>query len=240
MSEIIDINTFFGPHPAATSDLSVDDLIGLMHKHSVKLCCTLSTIGLLLDHNAGNSTTRSACADSDSLAPVATINPIAFFGGESKQHSFKTDGFKMVRFFPWLQDWDSEFAPFKHVASVLSADKIALMVDLNRTGMATHVVESLRDYDAPIILAGITDRMLSEAIVLMRSRSNIFVETSALLATGAIKLAAESVGAERLLYGSGAPARPMASGLAALKYSGLTEDQKSLVLGGNARRVLVL
>ena len=49
MSDIIDINTLFGPLPAAASDLTVDDLMGLMGRHSVKSCCTLSTIGDVLE-----------------------------------------------------------------------------------------------------------------------------------------------------------------------------------------------
>jgi predicted TIM-barrel fold metal-dependent hydrolase len=240
MSEIIDVNTLFGPLPASASDLSVDDLVGLMKEHSVSLCCTLSTIGVLLDHNAGNSATKAACSESSSLVPVTTINPLAFFGGDGPHNRSEAVGFKMVRFFPRLQGWDVDYAPFALAAEAFGREKLPLMLDVDQSGMATRAVDRLNDYPGPVILAGIVDSTVSEAIVLMRSYSNVYVDTSGLLATGAIKLVAESVGAERILFGSGAPAKPMASGLAVLKYSGLSEEHTRLILGGNAKRLLVL
>src|SRR5215468_11050422 len=112
MSEIIDINTLFGPMPAAASDLSVEELAALMKRHSVSAGCTLSTVGLLLDHNSGNSATRAACAENRALIPVATINPLSFFGTEGPHLRFKQDGFRLVRFFPVAQCWDVEHAAF--------------------------------------------------------------------------------------------------------------------------------
>src|ERR687884_451931 len=112
MDEIVDINTLFGPWPAAASDLSVEDLAGLMHRHGVGTCCTLSTVGLLLDHQAGNAATRAACAENPRLAPVATINPQCYFGGDAGLARLRADGFKLARFFPGLQGWDVDYAPF--------------------------------------------------------------------------------------------------------------------------------
>src|SRR5215468_2607210 len=106
MSEIIDINTLFGPMPAAASDLSVEELAALMKRHAVSAGCTLSTVGLLLDHNSGNSATRAACSENRKLIPTATINPMSFFGGDGAHARFKADGFRLVRFFPAVQGWD--------------------------------------------------------------------------------------------------------------------------------------
>ena len=71
MDEIVDINTLFGPLPAASADLNVDSLLTLMQKHSVRAACTLSTLGLLLDPTIGNSATKAACVEHPELMPVA-------------------------------------------------------------------------------------------------------------------------------------------------------------------------
>src|SRR5438105_4892720 len=115
MDDIIDVNTMFGPQPSAASDLSVDELYELMAKHGVRAACTLSTVGVLLDHNAGNGATRAACADSQTLLPVATINPQSYFGGDSPLAKFQSDGFRMVRFLPHAQGWEPDYAPFVSV-----------------------------------------------------------------------------------------------------------------------------
>ena len=64
------------------------------------------------------------------------------------------------------------------------------------------------------------------------------MDISHLLSPGAIQLIADKVGAERLLFGSGAPSRPIASIVNTLKLAGLSSDQSTLVLSGNAQRIL--
>ena len=238
MDEIIDVNTMFGPMPAGAADLSVDELVGLMGKHGVKAACTLSTIGLLMDHNAGNSATKAACGEASNLLPVATVNPQTFFGADGPFSRFKADGFKLVRLFPEAQGWDPGYAPMVVLAKRLEVEGLPLMVEVSRPGDATRLVQALVSHPASLILAGVDDKMVAEAIALMRSHARIFVETSRLIAVGAIRQIVESIGAERVLYGSGAPLQPMASVLGVLRHAGLTDEQRSQVLGGNARSLL--
>lgn len=240
MDGIIDVNTLFGPMPSAASDLSVDELGALMQKHSIRACCTLSTVGILLDHNAGNAATRAACEENPSLLPVATFNPQTFFGPEETVERLRQDGFKMARFFPGLQGWKVDYAPFMALANILETRPMPLMVDITLPGMATRLVRAVGHLPGPLILAGIGEQTLAEAIALMRMNAHVYVETSELLATGAIAHVVESVGAERVLFGSGAPTRPVASGLAVLQHAGLTDSQRSHILVDNAHRLLGL
>ena len=238
MSHIIDINTMFGPHPSAAADLPVDELQSMMEKHGVLTCCTLSTVGMLLDHTSGNGATRAACSESKHMLPVATINPQMIFDMDGPFTRFKADGFRMVRLFPDWQGWQADYAPCIAIAKRLEVEGLPLYVDIDGSGTATRLVNALVAHPSALILGSITQDTVAEAITLMRSHSRIFVETSQLVAVGAIRQVAESVGAERLLYGSGAPARPMASGLAAVKHAGLTDTQTEQILGGNARELL--
>lgn len=238
MEEIIDVNTMFGPMPAGAADLSVDELVGLMQKHGVRAACTLSTVGLLMDHHSGNSATKAACGEANSLVPVATINPQTFFGADGSFSRFKEDGFKMVRLFPAAQGWDPGYAPLVVLAKRLEVEGLPLIVDIDRPGTASRLVQALVAHPASLVLAGVDESMVAEVVALMRAHARIYVETSRLLAVGAIRQIVESVGAERVLYGSGAPLQPMASVLGALKYAGLTDIQRAQVLGGNASVLL--
>jgi hypothetical protein len=240
VDEIIDINTLFGPMPAGAADLSVDELTGMMGKHGVRSACTLSTIGMLLDHNAGNAATKAACAETTNLVPVATLNPQTFFGTDGPFSRFKADGYKLVRFFPDRQGWDTGYAPMVVLAKRLEVEGLPLMVDVDRPGSATRLAQALVAHPASLILAGVDESMLAEAIALMRAHARIYVEISRLLSVGAIRQVAESVGAERVLYGSGAPLQPMASVLGALRHAALTDEQRARVLGGNAKSLLGL
>lgn len=237
MDDIIDVDTMFGPLPAAASDLSVDALEEMMRAHGVRACCTLSTIGVLLDPNAGNSATRAACQEHQSLLPVATVNPQSFFGVDGPFTRFGADGFKLVRFFPEEQGWEADYAPFIMLAKRLEVEGLPIMVNVDRPGAASRLVQAVVQHPAPLILAGVDETTLAEAIALMRAHARIYTVTSNLLAVGAIKQLVDSVGADRLLYGSAAPSRPMASALSVLRQAELSEGQRAQILGGNAKQL---
>lgn len=240
MSEIIDISTLFGPAPAAASDLSVDDLAEMMARHGVAACCTLSTLGILLDPVAGNAATRAAAAEDTRLVPAATYNPLMYFGHDSPAIHPRADGFRLARFFPARQGWPPHFAPFGSILRRLEADGSPAMVDIGGPGMATALMASAGSTPVPIILGGVGEPGLSEALSVLHSHDNVLLETSRLLAIGAIELAVRSVGADRVLFGSGAPTRPMASALAAIQHADIPDRDRELILGENAWRILGL
>jgi len=234
MQEIIDINTMFGPLPAAATDLSVDDLAAMVSKHSVKAGLTLSTVGMLLDANSGNSATTAACKQIANLLPVATYNPLTYFGDNAALAKVNPENFRVVRFFPSVQGWDVSSANFIAVVDALGA-QMPIMVDIEQPGIATRMLTAAGHHAGPIILSCVDELSISEAVALMRKYPSLYVETSNLLATGAIKHAVTCVGAERFLYGSGAPSRPMAGAIGVMKHSGLSNEQLNLIMGANAK-----
>jgi predicted TIM-barrel fold metal-dependent hydrolase len=240
MPDIIDINTLFGPWPAAATDLGVDELLEMMKRHGTQSACTLSTVGLLLDHNTGNAATRAACAQHTELIPAATINPQAFYGGDGPHAHLKSEGFKLIRLFPCIQGWEPDYAAFTALVKAISVDPVPIMVDVEGPGVATRMVTAMAGHPVSIILAGVNEASLAEAICLKRAHANVYVETSGLLAAGALKFVVDSVGPERVLFGSGAPARPMAGVLSVLKHSALTDAAQAAVLSSNASRLLGL
>jgi predicted TIM-barrel fold metal-dependent hydrolase len=237
---IVDVNTQFGPLPLAAADLSVDELGALMDKHSVRACCTLSTIGVYLDAAIGNAATRAACAENRSLVAAATVNPQNYFGGDGAAVRFVADGFRLLRVFPATQGWAVDYAPFAALLRHLDSEKLPLMVEIAGSGAATRLMRAVGEHEMPIVLAGIDDRGLAEAVALMQAHPRLYIETSEVLAMGALKQLVDSVGADRVLFGSGAPSRPISSGLAVVAQSGLSDAERAQVLGGNARTLLGL
>jgi predicted TIM-barrel fold metal-dependent hydrolase len=73
---------------------------------------------------------------------------------------------------------------------------------------------------------------------LMRANPRLHIETSDLLAYGAVRAAVEAAGADRVLFGTGAPVRPVRSAIAVARQSGLSDGDLAQVLFGNARRAL--
>jgi hypothetical protein len=240
MDEIVDINTLFGPMPFASADMTVDALLTLMQKHNVGLACVLSTLGVLLDATGGNGATRASAAEHAALLPVATFNPATFFGDPTPLQNLRADGFCMVRFFPREQAWPVAFAPFSSLLEALAPTGMPVMVGVSRIGEITALQEFLGRYPAPVIFSGVDSMLLAEAIAGLQRFDHWHLETSQLLGPGCLSKVVATVGAERLLFGTGAPAYPIAAALHTLRYAGLSDSEQSQILAANARRVLSL
>ena len=112
-----------------------------------------------------------------------------------------------------------------------------VMVDMQRLGDVTALARIAADYPYPVILGDVSTPMLTEAIAVLRARPNFYLETHALLLPDALPLLRDTVGVERLLFGSNAPGMSLGAALRAVTNSALTEGEKEAVLSGNARRL---
>ncbi len=234
---IIDVNTLFGPLPAASVDLTVEVLLELMSNGGVESACTLSTLGLLLDSNVGNSATRAACSEYPQLIPTATLNPTAFFGDAAPVQRLQEEGFRLVRFFPALQEWPVTYQPFGAMLELLADYNLPVMVNVIHPGQITALESFIGSYPT-VIFSGVDAVLLPEAIAVLRKKSNWMLETSRLIAIGSIKQVVESVGPERLLFGTGAPAQSLSAALRALEHAGIPDADRRLILSENAGRIL--
>lgn len=238
MDEIIDINTLFGPQPSSSNDLAVDTLRVLMQKHQVRAACTISTLGVLLDSDVGNAATNAACSEHPELIPVGTLNPTRYLGDPAGVRRLSDAGFHMIRFFPSEQGWAPDYAPFGEILSVLAAVRLPVMVNIAQIGEVTALVRTLSGYPGTVILSEVAMRTLPEALTALRQNKNWNMEISHLLAPGCVQAVLESVGADRLLFGTGAPYHPIAGALRTLDYSGLDAGARAQILSANARRLL--
>ena len=238
MADLIDINTLFGPLPTSSSDLSVEDLLALMQKHQVTRACTMSTLGSLFDSSIGNAATRAACSEHNELIAAATLNPRSFMGDTEQIGALPEAGYKIVRFFPDEQQWPIDYAPFRALLRVLVESKLPIMIRVEKLGEITGLMRALELYEAPVILESVDIPLLSEAVAALHSNKHWCLETSNLLATGAIQLVAETVGAERVLFGTSAPFHPIAGVLNMIRLAGFNDTETEQVLSGNARRIL--
>lgn len=240
MDDIIDINTLFGSLPQLNADMTLETLQNMMERHGIGKACTLSTTGILIDPDTGNTQTRATCASNTSLLPVATLNPKRFYGNLSPVATMQIEDCCLIRFFPGIQEWPIDFAPFRAILSLLKRMQKPhpIMIDISESGQITTLMSLACDYPSPVILASADSTVLSEAFLVMKNCPTWLIETSHLIATGAIAYMVQSLGAERVLFGSGAPVRSVASAIQVLQAAGLDEKSSSLVLRENAIRTL--
>lgn len=236
--QIIDSNTMFGIHPTHRLDMSVERLLREMDKYRISASLTLCTVGVFHDHNRGNAITLEAAKAHNRLIPVATINPAMWYGSTADLQAIRGQGFRILKFFPEEQGWSLKSAAFEKVLEQSASLKMPVIVSVSSSGDSTRVGDVARSYPAPVILGSVSLDTLSEALAVLEKQPTCLIGTHELHAPGALEMLVNRVGAERIIFGSGAPRRAIASSLAYVANSELSDDQKSLVLGGNIRRVL--
>lgn len=234
-TEILDVNTYFGPTPTHRADGSPQALVSTLEKHSVQWCLTLSTYGVYHSDKSGNQETMNACANFERVIPVATINPLEYYGDQSGLGDLAAQPFEMFRFFPQVQGWPLEFAPFTAVVQQLARTRpVPLMISVRKPGDISLLARLLSGYESSVILEGVGPNTLAESISVLRNEKTFYLETHALRNPDSLSVIRDTIGIDRVLFGSGAPGKSLAASLRSIQHSGLTPEEQIAVLGGNA------
>lgn len=233
--DITDVNTLFGPFPAARAGGDAAALALAMQTAGTDYSLALSTRGVFYRDTDGNADTLAAVGAQGGLIPVATLNPLHFWGQTDTASNLTAQGFEMCRFFPGTQGWPVDFAPFAEMVRLLAQSPLPLMVEITKPGDITQLERIAGDYPRPVILEGVTETTLAEALLIVKRRPQFMLETHSL--PPVLSFLAEQISAARLLFGSGAPGLSLGAALRAMRQSGLSSSDTDAVLGGNAGRI---
>jgi predicted TIM-barrel fold metal-dependent hydrolase len=237
--QITDINTIFGAYPSEHADSTADTLIKEMAAHDITRSLTLSTWGIYYREGLGNEhTLRAQQHFAGKLIAAATISPHSFFSDATVDLLIEQP-FALFRFFPEIQDWPIDYAPFHQMLKVLADHQKPIMVTTRTPGQATVLARVAAGYSGPIILEGVGSKNMAEALCVLQVHDNFFVETHQFTQPGALETFRDRIGIERILFGSGGPALSVGSALAYIESSTLTDDEKAAVLSLNADRQIL-
>ncbi|MHB1001043.1 MAG: amidohydrolase family protein [Armatimonadota bacterium] len=236
--QIIDANTTIGAHPDHRLNMSIERLISEMDTHTISGGLAQSTLGIYYSYIRGNAAILEAAKVNNRLVPVASVNPIYYYGASADMQAIRSQGFRIFRFYPGEQNWDIDSLAFKQILDQLAPLKVPIMIDTANAGQPSAMARIAAEYPAPVILFSISMNVLSEALAAAVKYSNVMIETHELHVPGALELISERIGSDRIIFGSGAPLRSIASSLHYITSSDLSDEDKQRVLGGNIRRVL--
>ena len=238
--QFFDACALFGPWPQH-EDLSIDDVLKAMTANKIERALALCTTGITYDYRAGNAETLEVCQQhGDKLSPVATLDPRAYPACLDEAEGCAGNGFKMIRFFPSRQGWPIRYAPFRELLQKCDELHIPVAVECTEPGDATELADAVAFTQAPLLLAGVDSSNIGEAIAVLRTSPKFHLETTALLAPGALEAVANNVpdGAQRLVYASYSPLRFTAASLNVVRGAGVGNEQKAAIVGGNLNRLV--
>jgi predicted TIM-barrel fold metal-dependent hydrolase len=179
------------------------------------------------------------------IAGFACINPKdGDKAVEELEKAIKVWGLNVLKLDPYTHG----YAPNTKIVDSLmeKASNLKIPVEIH-SGHAPHstpwqIAECAEKYsDVPIIMAHMGgETYVDDAIKLAKKIDNIILDISVQPYIVKIKEAVDVIGAERIVYGSGAPYVHHIIPLMNVKLAGLTEEQENLILAKNIIRLLNL
>ncbi len=236
---IVDCNTWVGFYPRQAIELTPQALVTLMRRYGVARALFVHTTAVFYDTRTGNDLAVQVAREGVGLLlPVATLNPLQYRGMTEEVDRRLQQGFRLFRFFPHLQGWHPSVAPFKDLVQQLSERGVPFLMDCPQVGWATAVAEITQTVGVPVVLTEVHEGNLGEALCVLKAHPHLHIETSRLTQPFGYEMAVAEVGAERLIFGSGAPLHYFASALFPLLHSALSDEDKRKVLVDNLRRIV--
>ncbi len=235
--EVIDGHARIGVQPEDERPLGVAELLDEMDRCGVAEALCTHFAAVRFDGRAGNQELLSLCAQEPRLHPVAVVNPAPYVGVAHEIARCAEQGFVGLRFTPGLQGWALHGECFRRAVVAAAEAGLPAIVELTGPGDASTVARTTDGMGIPIVLANVTYATLGEAIAVLENSAHCHLEACRLATPGVVETLVGAVGAERLIYGSGAPAWHIIPTLSMIRAADIPDEAKRAILADNARRL---
>ena len=198
--------------------------------HGIRLSLASSLLATWADGPTGNRLAAEAAADpANGLAAIAVVGPRRTAHVGRLVDEAERAGAVGYR----LDGWDGTTPPPESVREVLRA--VAATGDRcscrsSRFGAASVIGAATDGLGIPVVLLGAHYMHIVDDVAAAVRYPHLHLETSALAHYRAIETVVGSIGAERLLFGTGSPIRAAASPISAVLAASIPDDAKRAIL----------
>jgi hypothetical protein len=235
---ITDSHTLLGVWPRAEIDLSIEALAAGMQARNITRSLVTHTTAIFYHMSMGNQAAIQLASQHAPLTAVAVLNPLDYPACLEEAERRLEQGVQVFR-----------LCPREH-AYPLSGQVGPLRELLRRLEGARLILADVAGLPAPVVAADLVDLLpvptaltvdgagLGTVLHAAKQGPNLWIETSALTAGGALEAAVRNIGAERVIFGSGSPLRALGTAVMSVQYADLSEGDRAAIFEGNAARVL--
>jgi predicted TIM-barrel fold metal-dependent hydrolase len=242
--EFFDCNCIVGPlgaiHPEA--NVSIEELRSRMRELGIRRLLVTHSYSIEYDPTAGNQAVSEVCQGTGDLVPCYVLVPPATHEqpppGDGLLTYLRQGGARAVRLDPKTHSFGLGELWCGEIFACLSEAGVPVFVDFDQTNWI-EVDSVLRDHpglELVILRAGY--RIDRWVYPLLERHPGLHLEVSWYHAFGGIEALTNRFGADRLLFGTGAPFWEPAGAIGLITYADLPEEDKALIASGNLERLL--
>ena len=229
--QVFDAHRILGPLPHAEGVATAAGLIGELDRLGINMAAVVASWDLYGDpRDAGEHERR--------MAPFDDTGRLTRLAVHIPGHPFSPVplGAPLVRLAPVLHRFDLFGPAADSSLSSLTEHAIPVSLDATEVGLGA-IAQLVRRHPAlKILVLNPGYRDLLTVVELLGP--TVSIESGTLIASGAIEWLAETAGADRIVFGTGAPLRDAAGARHTLEMLELPDEDRRLVAAGNWKRLV--
>jgi predicted TIM-barrel fold metal-dependent hydrolase len=233
---LIDVNAGFGGRESIQR-FPVETMLEQLDRIPCDLAFVHSRQGAS-DATAAIDDTLALCDQRPWLRPVGVINPRDTFAWRQDLARCLAAGARLFRVYPDEAHWTVGSALFRPVVERLRGTGAVLLVDATTPGLPSQIAAATAEAGVPVIFTEARYYPLCELLPLAERYPHVYIETSRLTSPDGIELCVETVGAARLVFGSGTPRYPAGVAWQVLQDAAISDEDREAIAWRNAAKLL--
>ena len=233
---IIDIRAHVGTQPTDDRAYTTANLLAAMDAAGIDHALCTHWGAIRYDAREGNRRAWLACENESRLAPIAVINPAAYVGIRDAVIEAKALGCVGYHLMPSVHGWSIGGVAADRALTYLNDAELPVTIEIASPEQPLPIYRATDGMAAPVILTGVNYALLGEVMAMLERCDDLYLEASRLCTPGVVELLCRTVGASRLLFGSGAPEWHPRPTLAMIQEADISPVAIDAIMGGNAQR----
>lgn len=235
---VFDANIALGRrHNKRVSADNVSDIIEAIDYAGVDQALVYSAHANDFGANAGNKILTEMTKNEPRLIPQYVCNPTDN-DLESFAQTLKDNDITSVRMFPFSHGYPFVDWIVKSWLNVFSDEQIRLWLPANDLD-PVQIYNTIKEFpDTPIVICEVHYKHIPWILPLIRTLKNIYIEISWFYTANGITTLIETIGADRIIFGSRFPHAPIPPQLYSLHHYSLDKHTLESICSGNLQNLL--
>ncbi|MDC0196886.1 amidohydrolase family protein [bacterium] len=236
---IIDAYSLVGTIPIRSSPVDFPQLFTEMASTGVNHAMVASLRGLHADARKGNNHLFGSIAGDPRIFPVGVVAPLAGTHDMEKLIEDCIENNAQALAFSAEPSISFSSLNFQRTLQIAARSKLPLIAyGATKPGTPSELANLTSTLGCRLLLSGSIYLLLDELLAVLDKYDHVYIDTSWQITPGSIELLVEHAGSERILFGSGAPIRPIRPALNTVLDTNIEDKVKRKILGSNALRFL--
>ncbi len=232
---MIDIDAVYGRTPLG-QEYPLDDVLCQMKRFGISFALTASLKSAYFFTPESDAEHLAVCRAHDGLLPAASVNLLYGFCAADEVKRLKTLGFRAARFHNDIRGFSPDVPLFREFIAAAEDAQLPILISAPADAVFRALLPMNR-LTVPIILLDQDPYSHYSIVSAMENRDNFYLDICGFNNPGMIDYLAGRVGADHLLFGSGAPKFYTQPTLNTVACSRLSAEDQERILDGNARRI---